>query len=66
MTDSIYPHGEKLRNAVRWLSEQGDHSLKAIDEVSLRFDLSPRDTEFLIRTFAQSGDTRTSQKGPGK
>ena len=62
MNDSIRPQGERLRNAVRWLSERGDHSLKAIDEVSLRFDLSPRDTEFLIKMYARSDDPGASKQ----
>lgn len=46
---SLLPHGEDLRRAVRWLGEHHQHDLKAIEEVSLRFCLSPLDEEFLIR-----------------
>jgi hypothetical protein len=45
----LLPHGEDLRRAVRWLSEHHLHDIAAIEEASLRFDLSPLDEEFLIQ-----------------
>jgi hypothetical protein len=50
--NTILPEGENLRRALRWLSEQGSHSLPVIEEASIRFDLSPADADFLIRHFA--------------
>ncbi|TMX12475.1 hypothetical protein FGF01_05175 [Aeromonas salmonicida subsp. achromogenes] len=35
--------------AVRWLSEHHQHDIRAIEEASIRFDLSPLDEEFLIQ-----------------
>ncbi len=54
----ILPEGEQLRNAVRWISEmrqeRKDANLsKLIGEACIKFDLSPADTEFLIRFFAE-------------
>ena len=54
---SILPEGEQLRKAVRWISEERqerkDANLaKLIDEACVKFDLSPTDSEFLIRFFA--------------
>lgn len=51
------PKGEKLRRAVQWISEERqarpDEKLaKLVDEAALRFDLSPADEEYLLRTFA--------------
>jgi hypothetical protein len=51
MTDTLLPQGEDLRRAVRWLSEQRDYSARAIEDAARRFDLSPRDEEFLLRHF---------------
>lgn len=62
MTKGIQPHGEQLRNAVRWLSDNQDYSYAAINEAVRKFDLSPLETEFLIKTFAQ-GDR---QETPGQ
>lgn len=45
--------GTALRDAVRWLSDQGDHSGKAIDAACRKFDLSPVDQEFLLSHFAR-------------
>jgi hypothetical protein len=55
---SILPEGEQLRRAVRWISEMReetqDASLpKLINEACVKFDLSPADTEFLSRFFAE-------------
>ena len=61
MTEGIHPRGEDLRNAVRWLVEQDDHSLEAINTAAVRFDLSPLDTEFLIKMFASKGGNQASQ-----
>ena len=66
MTKGIQPQGQQLRNAVRWLSEHKDHSLAAINDAARRFDLSPLDTEFLIRTFAQSDNEETSEQSSAK
>ena len=62
MTKGIQPQGEQLRNAVRWLSDHKDYSLAAINDAAKKFDLSPIDTEFLIRTFAQSDREDTSER----
>ena len=40
-----------LRQALRWLSDEGRHDAAAIDEASRRFDLSPLEEEFLLRNL---------------
>ncbi len=60
VNENLLPHGESLRNAVRWLSSQRDAgqvlSLKLIEEAALRFDLSPAEEEFLRTHFTRDGD----------
>jgi hypothetical protein len=51
--ESILPEKEDLRRALRWLTEQENIDLQAIEAASLRFDLSPADAAFLIRHFLQ-------------
>jgi hypothetical protein len=51
--ESILPEKENLRRALRWLTEQENIDLQAIEAASLRFDLSPADAAFLIRHFLQ-------------
>jgi len=51
---SIQPEGEDLRKAVRWVSEERkfepEKSLKKIiEQATIKFDLSPKDAEFLCR-----------------
>ena len=51
MLKSVIPEGEALRRAFQWLAEQGHCTLKTVENASLRFDLTPRDEEFLLRQF---------------
>jgi hypothetical protein len=53
---SILPEGEQLRRAVKWVSEQrtenpGASTPKLIGEACLKFDLAPKDAEFLLKHF---------------
>lgn len=45
--------GTALRQAVRWLSDRRTYSAEAIEAACRKFDLSPRDEEFLLRHFRQ-------------
>jgi hypothetical protein len=49
--DSLLPEGEGLRRAVAWLAEQPVRDLRAIEEASRRFNLSPLDEQFLLEHF---------------
>lgn len=44
---------ERLRQAVQWLSDTGNHSARGVEEASRQFDLSPLDEDFLLRYFVQ-------------
>jgi hypothetical protein len=57
MADSILPESEKLRRAIRWLSDErlsrpAAKSTALLDEASLRFDLTPAEAEWLAHMFA--------------
>jgi hypothetical protein len=57
---SILPEGELLRRAVRWISEQREDNpkenlFKLIEEACLKFNLAPKDEEFLLSFFAEKG-----------
>lgn len=47
----IFPKGESLRQAVRWLSETHSYDLAAIEEACQRYDLTPSEEEFMMRHF---------------
>jgi hypothetical protein len=56
---TIQPKGEKMRQAVRWISEnlQEDEKrpiYRLIQDASLRFTLSPKEEDFL-RSFYEEG-----------
>lgn len=53
---SMMPEGEEIRKAIKWISdvretEQGKSINKLIQEASLKFDLSPQQSEFLFNFF---------------
>lgn len=49
----IVTRGERLRRALRWLSDEGRHDAAAIEDACRRFDLSPLDEDFLFREAAR-------------
>jgi hypothetical protein len=51
---SILPEGEQLRKAVKWISDQRTEDpaialFSLIEKACLKFDLTPKDGEFLMR-----------------
>lgn len=52
---SILPEHEGLRRAVRAIAEEygGRCDREVLDALSLRYDLSPLDEDFLLRHFLQ-------------
>ncbi len=55
--ETIQPHGEKLRKTIKWISEtQLDHPeikrREIIQQAQIRFNLSPKDCEFLNKNFS--------------
>jgi hypothetical protein len=56
---SIMPEGTAIRKAVQWISkmrEEGNTPLPSlIEQASIRFNLSPKDSEFLSRFFTEAG-----------
>jgi hypothetical protein len=52
----LLPEGEELRRAVKWVSAHlqenpGLHVHRLVQEAVFKFDLSPKDSEFLIRFY---------------
>lgn len=47
--DPVVPRGEPLRRALAWIAEQGRCDAAVVEAAALRFDLAPRDEEFLLR-----------------
>jgi hypothetical protein len=57
-TLSMLPEGEQLRKAVKWISDMRLEDsrvtqAKLIAEACLKFDLPPKDAEFLMIHFAK-------------
>ena len=55
-SSTVQPESEKLRQAVRWISEETlahpeKQRKKIIREAELRFDLTPAECEFLDKKF---------------
>jgi hypothetical protein len=57
---TVMPEGEALRKAVKWISaEMSEHPGKSLqgllNEAVMRFDLSPKDAEFIM-SFYKKGE----------
>ncbi len=55
---SIHPQGEALKKAILWISEKRKKDPQInlagiVDEAGFQFDLSPKDSEFLLRFVSQ-------------
>lgn len=55
---NVQPQGDALKKAIEWVSEQRRKSpdasvTKLANDAALRFDLSPKDSEFLLRFVKQ-------------
>jgi hypothetical protein len=62
---SILPEGEQLRRAVKWISDErvdnpGAGLSKLIGEACLKFDLAPKDAEFLMH-FLTEEDSKKAE-----
>jgi hypothetical protein len=60
---SILPEGEQLRRAIKWVSdERTEHPeiplYTVIEKACLRFDLTPKDEEFLMRYITGGREDR--------
>ena len=53
---SILPEGEQLKKSVKWISDErldnpGAALFTLIEKACLKFDLSPKDCDFLMQFF---------------
>jgi hypothetical protein len=51
---TVQPTGEKLKRAIQWVSDHRKENpevnlSKLVDDASFQFDLSPKDSQFLLR-----------------
>lgn len=56
---NIMPQGDAIKKAIKWISatreEQPDLPIgKLVQEATVRFDLSPKDSEFLLNFCRES------------
>ncbi len=63
---TILPEGEQLRKAVKWISDERlDHPGTAlytlIERACLKFDLTPKDGEFLMHFFTDEGKDKSGK-----
>ena len=54
----ILPKGESLKRAVQWISSQlnlesNQDMIKLLNEATLRFDLTPKEAEFLFQMYTK-------------
>ena len=56
---SIHAEGEHLRKAIKWISDErtehpGAPLFTLIEKACLKFDLTPKDEEFLMRYLTEN------------
>jgi ATP-dependent protease ClpP protease subunit len=56
-TEDLRPQGEKIKKALKWISEMvSEHPEKSREQIlrdaEIRFDLSPSECEFLDNNFS--------------
>ena len=55
---TIMPESENVQKAIKWVSanleEENQTLAKLLDKAVFKFDLSPKDTEFLTKFFRES------------
>ena len=61
---TVQPKSEQLRKAVKWISEKRKQNpdinlTKLMDEAGFQFDLSPKDSQFLLR-LVKNDDSQNS------
>ncbi|MDY6910675.1 MAG: hypothetical protein SWC40_12170 [Thermodesulfobacteriota bacterium] len=62
---TVMPEGETIRKAVKWVSDNLEEDpcrsvKKLVNEAIVRFDLSPVDSEFLIRFYCSKEEAQTA------
>ncbi len=62
---TIQPQGEKLKNAIKWIGEKRKESPEVnpatfVDEASFQFDLSPKDSQFLLRLVKDDASSNSA------
>ncbi|MDI6742032.1 MAG: hypothetical protein QMD11_04755 [Smithella sp.] len=60
---TIMPEAENVQKAIKWISanleEKGSQPLQAlIEKAVFKFDLSPKDTDFLMNFFRDSNHVK--------
>ncbi len=63
---TVMPEGDALRKAVKWISEVMQekpdlHINELINKAVLKFDLSPKDTEFLMKFYRDKNELEESK-----
>ena len=63
---SILPKGEQLRRAIRWISDErlndpGVNVSKLIGDACLKFNLPPKDADFLVNFFTLKDPEKPSE-----
>ena len=54
---TVMPEGKRVRDALRWISEQSgesDHQDKLVQDAVFRFNLTPKEEAYLYRLFKKS------------
>ncbi len=56
----MFPKGEKIKRAITWVNENKEdfpdkNIIMLANEASIKFDLNPLESDFLVRFFKEQG-----------
>jgi hypothetical protein len=61
---TIMPEGKRLRDAVKWISEQREQSdlplVHLVQKAATRYNLSPKEELYLLNVFSNKNDQEES------
>ncbi|GKT07525.1 hypothetical protein [Desulforhabdus sp. TSK] len=63
---TIMPEGDAIRKAVKWISAElevspGESPMKFVNQAVVKFDLSPKETEFLMEFYRKQREQPGSE-----
>ncbi|MBU1205311.1 MAG: hypothetical protein KKH04_00035 [Proteobacteria bacterium] len=63
----IMPEGTAVRKAIQWISQKREEERKSslmslIDQACIRFNLAPKDCDFLHRFFSEQETSRAKEE----
>ncbi|WP_035476479.1 MULTISPECIES: hypothetical protein [Aliagarivorans] len=64
ISSEFFSPGSQLCKAIRYISDHHCDDIRSLNDVAFRFDLNPRDQQFIIEKFCKKRATRPAIDDP--